>query len=1063
MQVEFGAILPTSALSGGGQEHHVGEGLQSPPATSSLRDRRRRDQLYGGAAREYREPGAEQTFQQRLPVLMAFQAEGDWGAFQRRFLAHQEMSGWTDAEALRALPATLNDDALATLMATPRSDRSTLHAALQLMARVYGPPSATSAPSEPQGALPHEEVFATARSGTGGRSPQRMACKHKIVEVVMSKLMELGALIEDEAIAYDEKGVADMSNELDREDEATPVLDDKAPVVLVHSAVLQTQTLVPLGRNLALGALVQIVQPDDAPSTKPPREKIRPVVAVSRRGTPLVEWDENDEILMGAFPTLFMLGKVPPASDYEAFVEVAERKAILTGWHSHGFTCEKGKRGKYMCRLSMGRGVHDHPSCPLLLTMHKNEDISKGIRCYIEGREIDAATIQFLERPLNHLNGVLLRPHLRGPIVRELHRPEQDAMFVESNIIATNLLGCHNNSSIISGQDAGEAVEEYKASYMTKGTTELRQATALLLAAVDEIHAHPSRADDSGTKRRTGKHLATRTVNAFSGGAQWSLPLMAYALLGHTSHITSESFRYVFANENVAYIAHCLKAKDDVQVDASQSTEVRNDNLYAEACLDELFASVDCNEKSADFCGGTAAYVIGDKRFFLSQAESYAHRGQHFQAFSQLEFECIVELVPKRKPGKEYSGRGRPSRRTFPLGSGHKLFDHYDGVIRTKIKTAMLAGSHPPLFPGNKPDEDSAQLRWYKDMDELAKYVMALLTPWGVHNMAATMDHCSDGLCQLFNDWNCSTASLVNRQRLRYIQNIMSKVHRSSRNEVASSRWRERNADWWANLRHSSTVNCSVGSGQILPDDAEAMGRISHRELQELTTAASAGDNKMDAALKTLRDNCFALHGSLRSLRPHAAASCVPDSSIVYQDHHSATSTAPDLLVICKSIHSMTISDATATGSDSLLGGNGPSADTNSLHASPPVARSSLTEAQLAIVKFIMDDAGQKLCLMHAGGGTGKSFIINHLQREHEHNNKVQVNCCPTGTGAIKLPNGRTFHMVFKAHQPNLTAGQQMDAIARILRIDHVKSWRTTDVLFDASTGLVTFSLATCG
>ncbi|CAN0354906.1 unnamed protein product [Lampetra planeri] len=266
-----------------------------------------------------------------------------------------------------------------------------------------------------------------------------------------------------------------MSNELDREDEATPVLDDKAPVVLVHSAVLQTQTLVPLG-NLALDALVQIVQPDDALSTKPPREKIRPVVAVLRRGTPLVEWDENDEILMGAFPTLFMLGKVPPAWDYEAFVEVAERKAILTGWHSHGFTCEKGKRGKYMCRLSMGHGVHDRPSRPLLPTMHKNEDISKGIRCDIEGREIDATTIQFLEQALNHLNGVLLQPHLRGPIVWELHHPEHDAMFVETNIIATNLLGCHNNSSIISGQDAGEAVEEYEASYMTKGIAELRQA-----------------------------------------------------------------------------------------------------------------------------------------------------------------------------------------------------------------------------------------------------------------------------------------------------------------------------------------------------------------------------------------------------------------------------------------------------------------------------------------------------------------------------------------------------------------------------------------------------------
>ncbi|CAM9805634.1 unnamed protein product [Lampetra planeri] len=155
MQVEFGAILPTSALSGGGQEHHVGEGLQSTPATSSLRDRRRRDQpvasaggaaisLYGGAAREYREPGADQTFQQQLPVLMAFQAEGgDWGAFQRRFLAHQEMSGWTDAEPQRPV----NSKALYRKRSSPRRVRGDWR--------------------------------------SGGQSPQRMACKHKVVEVVM--------------------------------------------------------------------------------------------------------------------------------------------------------------------------------------------------------------------------------------------------------------------------------------------------------------------------------------------------------------------------------------------------------------------------------------------------------------------------------------------------------------------------------------------------------------------------------------------------------------------------------------------------------------------------------------------------------------------------------------------------------------------------------------------------------------------------------------------------------------------------------------------------------------
>lgn len=58
------------------------------------------------------------------------------------------------------------------------------------------------------------------------------------------------------------------------------------------------------------------------------------------------------------------------------------------------------------------------------------------------------------------IDGPYDRTHPVGPIVWEMRRPATDAMLVESNVITTNLVGCHNNSSVISGQDAGEAVEE---------------------------------------------------------------------------------------------------------------------------------------------------------------------------------------------------------------------------------------------------------------------------------------------------------------------------------------------------------------------------------------------------------------------------------------------------------------------------------------------------------------------------------------------------------------------------------------------------------------------------
>ncbi|CAM9707798.1 unnamed protein product [Lampetra fluviatilis] len=98
--------------------------------------------VHGHGTGAGRSSETEPTFQQRLPALQEFVSSGgDWGGFQRRFLAHQEMAGWTDNEALRALPAMLDSDALGTLTAAPRSARSTLQSALQVLATVYGPPS----------------------------------------------------------------------------------------------------------------------------------------------------------------------------------------------------------------------------------------------------------------------------------------------------------------------------------------------------------------------------------------------------------------------------------------------------------------------------------------------------------------------------------------------------------------------------------------------------------------------------------------------------------------------------------------------------------------------------------------------------------------------------------------------------------------------------------------------------------------------------------------------------------------------------------------------------------
>jgi hypothetical protein len=45
----------------------------------------------------------------------------------------------------------------------------------------------------------------------------------------------------------------------------------------------------------------------------------------------------------------------------------------------------------------------------------------------------------------------------------------------------------------------------------------LKQAVPSLLAALDQIIAHPSKAEDTGSIIQTGIHIAQRTVNTFLG------------------------------------------------------------------------------------------------------------------------------------------------------------------------------------------------------------------------------------------------------------------------------------------------------------------------------------------------------------------------------------------------------------------------------------------------------------------------------------------------------------------------------------------------------------------
>ena len=98
---------------------------------------------------------------------------------------------------------------------------------------------------------------------------------------------------------------------------------------------------------------------------------------------------------------------------------------------------------------------------------------------------------------------------------------------------------------------------------------------------------------------------------------------------------------------------------------------------------------------------------------------------------------------------------------------------------------------------------------------------------------------------ELCRKWDRHDASLVNRQRYRYLRNVMLRGHRSSRNETTTTLWRSRNAGWWKDLsddRNPATATPPPRNAHPDDEEPEAQGRLpSDANIYEQTNAAFMG------------------------------------------------------------------------------------------------------------------------------------------------------------------------------------------------------------------------------
>ncbi len=92
------------------------------------------------------------------------------------------------------------------------------------------------------------------------------------------------------------------------------------------------------------------------------------------------------------------------------------------------------------------------------------------------------------------------------------------------------------------------------------------------------------------------------------------------------------------------------------------------------------------------------------------------------------------------------------------------------------------------------------------------------------------------------------------------------------------------------------------------------------------------------------------------------------------------------------------------------------------------LSQNRLNDEQFRFFVDMLDTSTQKSVLLHAGGGTGKTFVTCKIFEEARQNEICHCTC-PTGVGALHLPQGQTLHSVFETWAPSLSAGTAIDEI----------------------------------
>ena len=307
-------------------------------------------------------------------------------------------------------------------------------------------------------------------------------------------------------------------------------------------------------------------------------------------------------------PTLFEVHDL--LVEQEMFRKDVERVIVQCNIHKHTATCVKPDSDA--CRMSCPRAIVEECCCKQIVSVKKSEehpkrfDVLTEIDLPSEGTqwnrdldkyplpERDDRTLVWEARrklilppiPTSQQNGksqdldfLQLPPDLQlefdqfsettqQEIVRAII--EKNGSVVEYNEIASALLGCNTDASMLGSDSQAKLALCYILIYMTKPQAQLTKSISLVLHAREQVDLYPSQAEDSGTEIRTAIYFLNKVLNDLSGLIEISSQMTLACLLGMPSETCTHEFQLLFID---AAFRYTQEVKKELQLGILHSTK----------------------------------------------------------------------------------------------------------------------------------------------------------------------------------------------------------------------------------------------------------------------------------------------------------------------------------------------------------------------------------------------------------------------------------------------------------------------------------------------------------